>query len=455
VAHDIALIRSITVSILRLALRVYFRRIEVAGLENVPLDSPVIFVLNHPNALVDPVFLLCLAPRRVSFLAKAPLFRMPVVRYLVRALDSLPVYRRQDEGENVSRNTETFEAARKLLTRGGTIGICPEGVSHDEPRLKSLKTGAARIALGAVSSGEAMNLQIVPAGLYYTEKAIFRSSALLRFGVPLKVEAVQLEKDGAPPREAVGALSDWIEEAMRDVMLHAEHEEALSLIERAEKIFSAEEVSGSEEEQSLTRELELRRRFLEGYAFYRTHSPKRIEALAARIARFEYELKQAGVDPFDLSLPRTALKTIASLASRVLGFVLLAPLALFGALVHYPAYRLGGYLATRFSHDAEDVVSTFKITAAMLFFPLTWVVVVVVSWIFGSWIAAIAALVVTPVSGYVAIRLFEEFDRFIGNFLALALFVVRRRSFVRLLAERAAIRREILALRDESPLRPV
>src|SRR2546427_202926 len=123
------MIRRIIRGILRLALRVYFRRIEVTGLENVPRESPVIFVLNHPNALVDPTFLLCLAPRRVAFVAKAPLFRMPVIGYLVRALDSLPAYRRQDEDENVGRNLETFAAARKLLASGGTGGICPEGAS--------------------------------------------------------------------------------------------------------------------------------------------------------------------------------------------------------------------------------------------------------------------------------------------------------------------------------------
>ncbi|HEX6717103.1 MAG TPA: 1-acyl-sn-glycerol-3-phosphate acyltransferase, partial [Pyrinomonadaceae bacterium] len=76
------MIRRVIVAVLRLALRIYFQRIEVTGVEHVPLDTPVIFVLNHPNALVDPVFLLCLAPRPVSFLAKAPLFRMPVIGYL-------------------------------------------------------------------------------------------------------------------------------------------------------------------------------------------------------------------------------------------------------------------------------------------------------------------------------------------------------------------------------------
>src|SRR5438876_5625706 len=152
--------RRIIVALLQFALRVYFRRIEVAGLEHVPRESPVIFVLNHPNALVDPAFLLCLAPRPVSFLAKAPLFKMPVIGFFVRALDSLPAYRRQDEGQDVSRNSETFAAARRLLARGVAVGICPEGTSHSHTTLQPIKTGAARMALGAVSSGEKLDLKI-------------------------------------------------------------------------------------------------------------------------------------------------------------------------------------------------------------------------------------------------------------------------------------------------------
>ncbi len=443
--------RQIICAILKLALRVYFRHIEVSGLENVPADSPLIFVLNHQNALVDPVFPLCLAPRRVSFLAKAPLFRLPVIGYFVRALDSLPAYRRQDEGEDVSRNLETFAAARKLLARGGTIGIFPEGVSHDEPRLKALKTGAARIALGAVSSGEALDLQIVPVGLYYTEKTTFRSSALLHFGEPMPVARVALEPDGTPPRGAVRELSDRIKTALREVMLHAEQEDALSLIDRAERIFSAEEVG--DEKQRLSRTLELRQRFLEGYAFYRARAPQRIVSIESRIARFEQELKQAGVDPFDLSLPPTAAHTIVKLVGQVVTCTMLAPLALLGALVHYPAYYCGGYLAKHLARDEQDVVSTFKIISAMLLFPLTWIAAASVLWLVAGWPVGLAALLLAPLCGYVAIRFFEELDGFVGSFLALALFVTRRRSFVRLLAERAAIRREILALGDEAAVR--
>jgi glycerol-3-phosphate O-acyltransferase/dihydroxyacetone phosphate acyltransferase len=442
--------RRIIVALLRLAMRVYFRRVEVVGLEHVPLKSPVIFVLNHPNALVDPAFLLCLAPRRVSFLAKAPLFRIPLLGHLVRAMDSLPVYRHQDQGEDVSKNTEMFVAARRLLARGGTIGICPEGVSHDEPRLRPIKTGTARIALGAVSTGEVVDLKIVPAGLYYTSKAKFRSAVLLYFGKPIEVTPVELEKDGNPPRAEVRELSGRIVSALREVMLDAEHEEALHTITRAERIFSSEtDKQGSE---SLAEELQLQQRFIKAYTVLREHAPERLRRLEVRMSRFEEELTQAGVDPDDFSAPKSTLEVFKHLITRVLLFLVMIVPATLGTVVHYPAYRLGGYLATRFSRDEEDVISTVKIISAMLLFPLTWVLVAGLSFMLLGWRFALATVVVVPLAGYLAIRFFEGIDSFLGGLRALVFFLMRRRFFVRLLAERKAIRNEILALGEETAI---
>jgi len=444
------MIRRLIVAVVRLALRIYFQRIEVSGLEHVPLDTPVIFVLNHPNALVDPVFLLCLAPRKVSFLAKAPLFGMPVIGYLVKVLDSLPVYRRQDEGQDVTKNQETFVAARKLLAKGGTIGICPEGVSHDEPGLRPIKTGAARLALAAVATGEVSNLKIVPAGLYYTAKTSFRSDALLYFGVPIDVEPVALEPNGTPPREAVRQLSSQIERALRDVILDAKHEEELQMTARAERIFSSESEDGASE--SLKDELRLQQRFIKAYSILQRRQPERLRRLEMRMLRFEEELKQAGMDTEELAPPGSTVKVFASIARRSTQFLLLLGPALIGSVVHYPAYKLGGFLATRISRDAEDVISTVKIISAMLLFPLTWLIVTVLVYMAFGWIAAVLALIVVPLSGYVAIVFFEELDRSIAGVRVLTYFLLHRRFFVRLLAERKAIRNEIIALGKETPV---
>ncbi|HZE72062.1 MAG TPA: lysophospholipid acyltransferase family protein [Pyrinomonadaceae bacterium] len=439
--------RRLIVAIVRFALRIYFRQIEVVGLEHIPQKSPVIFVLNHPNALVDPVFLLCLAPRRVSFLAKAPLFRMPVLGSIIRAMDSLPVYRRQDEGEDVSRNNQTFAAARALLAAGGTIGICPEGVSHNEPGLQPIKTGAARIALGAISTGEVHDLKIVPAGLYYTAKTMFRSAALLYFGAPIDVSPVEIDTDGNPPRVAVRELSERIETALRAVILDAEHEEALHTINRAERIFSSEREG--EGDDSLAAELQLLQRFVKAYAVLRETAPERLRKLELRMVRFEEQLRQAGLAPEEFLTPGSTAEVFLNLLTRSLVFALLALPAVGGALIHYPAYRLGGFLATRLSQASDDVISTIKIISAMLLFPLTWLVAALVAYELGGRIAALITLLLTPALGYLAIFFFEETDKFLGGLRALGFFLMKRRFYVRLLAERKAIRNEILALGDQ------
>ena len=444
------MIRHVIVALLRLALRIYFQRIEVTGVEHVPRDKPVIFVLNHPNALVDPVFLLCLAPRSVSFLAKAPLFHMPILGYFVKALDCLPVYRRQDEGADVTKNQETFVAARKLLARGGTIGICPEGVSHDEPGLRPIKTGAARISLAAVATGEVSNLKIVPAGLYYTSKTSFRSDALLYFGTPIDVDPVPLEPDGTPPREAVRELSSRIETALREVILDARHEQELQTTARAERIFSSASYDNSAD--SLKDELRLQQRFIKAYPMLQELQPERLHKLESRMMRFEEELNQAGVDPDELSPPGSTLRVFRAIVKRSILFLLMLGPAVLGTIAHYPAYKLGGFLAKRISRDSDDVISTVKIISAMLLFPLTWLLVAVSIYWYVNWIVALLALVVIPFCGYVAIVFFEELDKSVAGIRVLTFFLVRRRFFVRLLAERKAIRNEIIALGKETPM---
>jgi len=135
--------------------------------------------------------------------------------------------------------------------------------------------------------------------------------------------------------------------------------------------------------------------------------------------------------------------------TRSLVFALLALPAVGGALIHYPAYRLGGFLATRLSQASDDVISTIKIISAMLLFPLTWLVASFVAYELGGRIAALVTLLLTPALGYLAIFFFEETDKFLGGLRALGFFLMKRRFYVRLLAERKAIRNEILALGDE------
>lgn len=406
------MIRRAVTAVVRLVTKIFFKRIETVGWENVPAEAPVIFAVNHPNALIDPVFLLCFAPRPVSFLAKAPLFTMPLIGWFARSFDTIPVYRKQDS-PNAS-NRATFDKAREVLKRGGTIAIFPEGVTHSDPKLRELKTGAARIAIGA-----GIPISIVPTGLYYAEKKTFRSSALVYFGAPIAVEPRPVDENGEPPADAVDALTKTIESALADVTLQADSHSALELIARAERIFHGRD------EMPLADELEIRRRFVDGYAQLRARDPRRLARLESRVARVDAE----------------ALAPQERAGAKTFGLLALLPIALIGAAIHYPVYRLIGFIATRFSHGEDEVVATIKAVGGMLFYPLQWIALGV--WAGMRWGVryGLVVAVALPFLAYVALRVLEALDLVIGR--------VRRAMKRDTEPRRQALRREFVEIAEE------
>src|ERR1700733_7432607 len=82
--------------LLRVATRVFFRQIEVVGVEHVPADGAVIFAGNHPNSLIDPILIITTCGRKVHFAAKDTLFKGRLMRAVLRGLGAVPSKRRDD-----------------------------------------------------------------------------------------------------------------------------------------------------------------------------------------------------------------------------------------------------------------------------------------------------------------------------------------------------------------------
>ncbi len=440
--------RAIVVALLRFILRVFFRQVETEGLERVPGGGAVMFVLNHPNSLVDPVFILCLAPRPVSFLAKAPLFRIPIVGWLVRAAGSIPVERKQDPGADLTKNREMFARVRSHLSGGGAVALFPEGTSHSDPRMKPMKTGAARIALGVTSNPP---LRIQPVGLFYTDKQTFRSAALVFFGEPFDVLPEALDAAGEPPAEAVRALTDRIGAALGEVTLQADAFEAHDFVARTERILASQRrTSDDAPRPELAEEFAFRRRVLRGYDALKARDTDRLESIRRRVLRYEDRLRGAGIDPWDVPVGQMkASGALWRIGLFLLRFALLLPLGLPGIVLHYLPYRLVGLLSQRAVGKSVDILATAKAASAFIVFPLTWIVVAGLCWKWWGPVAGIIALILTPLSGYVALRMAELADRALGALRALGLWTLGRRSFLHLQVERRILREDILALAEE------
>src|SRR5690242_11071108 len=79
------------------ALRWYYRDIQVEGVERIPRRRPLLLVVNHPNALIDALLVAWVVPRRVLITAKSTLFTNPLAAATLRWLGVVPLRRASDE----------------------------------------------------------------------------------------------------------------------------------------------------------------------------------------------------------------------------------------------------------------------------------------------------------------------------------------------------------------------
>src|SRR3989338_5362552 len=104
------------------------------------------------HALVHSLLLLAALPRQLVPLAKAPLFRLPLIGALARWAGAIPVERPQDAPGQPIDNDAMFAQAVARLRQDAAILIFPEGVSQPDPKLMPLRTGAARLLLQAAAA---------------------------------------------------------------------------------------------------------------------------------------------------------------------------------------------------------------------------------------------------------------------------------------------------------------
>ena len=165
------------IPLLRMLLQIFFRNIELVDAQRVPEDCPVIYTPKHLNSVLDGLLARVFLPRDPRALAKATLWEITLIRPLLVAVNAIPVYRHQDSSDPAyaGNNQDMFTSCYEALSDNDCIVLFPEGQSHSESELQPLKTGAARIALGAEQRHGPLGVRIVPVGLNFDAKQQFRS----------------------------------------------------------------------------------------------------------------------------------------------------------------------------------------------------------------------------------------------------------------------------------------
>jgi 1-acyl-sn-glycerol-3-phosphate acyltransferase len=446
---------------LRLVTRVFFRSVEVSGLENIPADGPVIFVGNHPNSLLDPVMVTTTCTRRVRFAAKDVLFAGPL-RPFLWLLGSVPVRRRQDQVERASEdgaaagaparvdNSSAFQELFAILASSEAFGIFPEGISHTRPELAPLKTGAARIALGAATKG--IPVRIVPVGLHYRRRDRMRSRVLVQYGAPLVVLAPGLASAGGDAALEAGESAATVREltarialALRAHTINVTDFDTLRVLDGARQLYRPEGVT-----LTLAQQAEIMRRFIDHWTRLQ-HLPA-IRAFYDNVASYQASLRALGLADKDLRGDALSFLVRIEHIVKHIGFsFVLVPAAIVGIVVHLPVLGVAVWAGSTLT-SRGDVRATIKMCTVTFLTLLGYALSTVVVWWRAPASDAVAAAAMTfgalVLSGYAAIRVLDkqsELRRSLKTFVAL---LHLDQEIARLAAERARLRARLLELID-------
>lgn len=424
----------------RLVLKIFFRRVEVVGEERIPLDRPMVLVANHVNGLVDAALLVGTLPVWPRMLAKSTLWKNPIIRPFVEGARAIPVYRQQDKVDTAG-NEQMFEASHDVLIAAGAMAIFPEGKSHNEPMLQPLKTGLARIVLGAERKSPGLGVRIIPVGLTFDEKESFRSRALVQVGEPID-PAPEAEMGGTDNPAAVRSLTARVDKGMKEVTLNYPSWEAAWLIGRAAELYGRAEldVPGG---RKLADHFQVHQAFVEGYQDLCRRYPERVQAVEGAVREYDHLLKAFGLRDDQVAAAYPPNPVIRFVVTTVLRLLVHLPLAAVGTILNILPFwlvRLVGWVVRR----SPDQVATYKVFGGLILYPLAWLVeaILVARWADNAWLGALVFLA-GPLTGYAAMLFREQSGLFWNETRAYLFLRTRRRLATELKARRDQVFREV------------
>ena len=430
--------------------RIFFRSITIRNSEIIPDKGPVIILANHPSTFMDPIVVASLISRKVYFLGKGELFRGAVAKWLLPKLNIIPVYRKQDDPTQMNKNADTFKKCYEHLEKGGAILIFPEGVSITERKLKPVKTGAARIALGAEAQNDfKLGVKIINIGLNYDNPHKFNRDLFVNIHEPIEATAYAsaFRQDEF---KAAEALTEEIRNQLEDVIISIQDEKTEDLVKDIETLYKhdlkkARGLSGTDS----AAEFAITQNIVKAVEHYSETEPAFTEAMRARIKAYFSRLKEFNIEDEDLGRNRNHQSFIGNNIGSLLFLILGFPLYLYGLVNNYLPFEIPGLLAGKIAKSSDFrgaigmvlgmftfiIFDTFQIWLVHHLFHITWL--------------TIAYAVSLPLSGFFTYYYWHSFDKIRAKWLLISLFFRRSTAISSLIAERENIIAEFGKKRED------
>ena len=355
--------------IVRVVMKVFYPQTTFINREDLDLKGPTLVLTNHPNTLMDALNAALWVNEPVYFLANAGLFAGSFQRWFFETFYCIPIERPKDRGKTNVSNQRSFARCTEHLAGGGHIYIAPEGTSFMERRLRDIKTGPARIALGAEETHDfELDIHILPIGLNYETPHQCGHSLVIHVGSPISPRDYR-ETYSADHWAAVKELTEEIESRMKDLLIHTQDEQEDHLLRRLETLLRSSRPVDPVSHYLRTRSL------LERLKKWRESSPKEYEDFSGQVEAYFSGLDYSKMDDRIIADGDAAFRR---LALYILPVILGIPLFLYGWINNALPYHLPKWINERLDLYV-GYAATVKAIAGLISFPFfyaiqTWLV---------------------------------------------------------------------------------
>lgn len=379
--------------LIRIAVRIYFKKIYLINENKMPVGKKTLYLLNHPTSFVDPILLATQTKAYLHFLIRGDVFKKGLALRLLNGINGIPIFRASDSRNAKDKNKDTFDRIAKVLHNNGSVMIMPEGSTDKRRKLRPFKKGFAHMAMHYWKTYNLDDINIVPVSLSYSDPTRFRSVVHVKFDDPMLLSDY-IESYEADQVKAINTMRDLAYSKMRDNIVHIERDEDADLVGRLISMdhnshdFSLLPIKDSSEV--------LLQKEIRTTEFVNSLKEDQLASLTEKTNNYISALKSSKLSD-------------AVIASRKgwnpVSFVVLILLMPFG-LVGFLANVLPVYAGKRIAHKLmkrDEFICSLKIGASALFYHIYFLVIALAVFILLPWMYALTILVALPLTGLIYI----------------------------------------------------
>ncbi len=391
--------------------------VEYCGIENIPHDGAVIFAPNHTNALMDALAVLIVDHKPTVFVARADIFKRPLIAKLLTFFKIMPIMRMRDGRGNLRKNDEIMAKAVEVLKSGVPFCIMAEGTHRMKHSLLPLVKGIFRIALMADRQiGGEMPVYIVPMGIEYGSYVRFGSSLFLQTGEPINVTDFVRSHDGMEQPELIMALREELSKRMKSLIFCVNDDDDYDAVVDLAYLRNRDVQRDMGFKNNSPRERMLaNRRTVEDVERWRREKPEECSALMSAMREFATLRRQHKISDetlYDKARWGRVMKRCFMMVVSLVYFI-------YAAIVTSPVTVFSEIMCSRLEDKA--FCNSFRYVIVLVMSPIVWILLAVLYAQWLPWFGVIAALVLTfPAHVFVHIyakwfRLVKSSVRFLRN----------------------------------------